>query len=170
MKLHLGSGNKRIPGFKNVDIRNDVDTDIVADVCDLYMIHNRSVDEIYFCHGMEHLTYDGAARALKEWRRVLVGGGRLRLSVPDFDKLVQLYGRRGLDKHVRAMICGGMDYEHNIHYSVWTYDVLEHFLSEAGYSGIRRYDPADFLPGNYFDWSMLEVDGIAISINVEATA
>ena len=170
MRLHLGSGNKRIPNFKNVDIRGNVNVDVVADVRNLHMFPTKSALEMYFCHGMEHLTYDDAAKALSEWRRVLIDGGRLRLSVPDFDKLVQLYRQRGLDKHVRAMICGGMDYEHNIHYSVWTYHVLEHFLTEAGYSGIRRYNPSDFLPDNYFDWSMLEIDGIAISINVEATA
>lgn len=170
MKLHLGSGSKRIPGFTNVDIRMDVSPDILADVRFLDNIHNNIVDEIYFCHGIEHLRYHDVPLALQEWRRILRPGGLLRLSVPDFRAILKLYSQRGLDAQVRAILNGGQEYIHNVHYSVWDKDSMYEILDDNGFGDPRPYNPKSFLPQNYFDYSMLTVDGIAISLNVEADA
>ena len=49
-KLHLGCFHKKIYGFTNVDIREDVEPDLVDDVFKLENVENESVDLIYACH------------------------------------------------------------------------------------------------------------------------
>ena len=55
MKLHIGCGEKYLPGYKHVDARNFPHVDYVTDKLDkLEMFENDSVDEIYACHILEH--------------------------------------------------------------------------------------------------------------------
>ena len=45
-KLHLGCGTKRIENFINIDIRKDVNPDLVDDIAKLNTFENSSVDLI----------------------------------------------------------------------------------------------------------------------------
>ena len=47
MKLNLGCFNKKLPGFVNVDIREDVNPDVVDNCFTLEKFDNDSVDLIY---------------------------------------------------------------------------------------------------------------------------
>lgn len=179
MKLHLGSGKNRIPGFLNVDIRPEVNPDIVSNAVSLPMIDTDSVDEIYFCHGIEHLKYAEVQPALAEWKRILTPGGLLRLSVPDFAALCGIYASKQPRKlHlIRGALSGGQEYPDNIHYSAWDEMTLVEVLTIAGYSNIWRYDARRWLVatfgkpslrGIYFDWSIGRIAGVDISLNVVA--
>ena len=53
LKLHLGSGIKRLKGFLNVDLDPNVNPDIIADLRNL-PFDDSSVDEIYACAVIEH--------------------------------------------------------------------------------------------------------------------
>jgi predicted SAM-dependent methyltransferase len=186
IRLHLGSADKHIPGFLNIDIRPDVQPDYVADVKDLSMFGANTVEEIYYCHGLEHLKYVEVQPALREWKRVLKPNGVLRLSVPDMRKLAYMYvGRLERGKggatlaQIRGAISGGQEYPSNIHYSVWDWDTLTQALEEAGYKEIHRYHALGWLverfetrvlKGVYFDWSIGMIRGQEISLNVEAKA
>lgn len=185
IRLHLGSGKKHLPSFVNVDIRPEVHPDIVANVTNLKQVRDNSVAEIYYCHGLEHLKYKQVPGALREWKRVLVPGGILRLSVPDFSVIAWMVTQAGvLLQTVRGAISGGQDYPDNIHYSVWDFDTLRDALYEAGFSSPVVYDARKWLEvlhqgplrdvvtgkWRYFDWS-ISIGVIAdhpISLNVEA--
>lgn len=91
LRLNLGCDRQEIAGFVGVDFNPDVDPDILADVEDLNMIEDNSVDEIYASQVLEHLPY--GTKALEEWLRVLKPGGMLTVVVPD------LYGVYRLSKH-----------------------------------------------------------------------
>lgn len=80
LRLNLGSGSVRIPGFVNVDLCADEDVDVVADVRELPFMDS-TVAEIYASHILEHIDYDYPV--LEEWARVLVPGGLITVSVPD---------------------------------------------------------------------------------------
>lgn len=54
-----------------------------------------SIDLIYTCHMLEHLTRDEAVGFLRECRRVLAPGGAIRIVVPDLRLLVERYQASG---------------------------------------------------------------------------
>ena len=57
MKLNLGCFNKQLPGFVNVDIREDVKPDVVDSAFTLKKFENNSVEVVYASHMLEHLDY-----------------------------------------------------------------------------------------------------------------
>ena len=75
VKLHLGCFYKKIHGFTNVDIREDINPDLVDDVFKLENVKDESVDLIYTCHVLEHAQRQEAKDAMKRWRTVLKTGG-----------------------------------------------------------------------------------------------
>ena len=50
-----------------------------------------SVECVYTCHLLEHLTYEDGLRLLREAHRVLRPGGALRVGVPDFRLFARAY-------------------------------------------------------------------------------
>ena len=51
----------------------------------------KTVELIYACQVIEYFDRVEVLQVLQEWRRVLVRGGILRLSVPNFDVIARLY-------------------------------------------------------------------------------
>lgn len=83
MKLHLGCGRKRWPGFINIDLQNsDLDCDIRVLPFD-----DGSADEIHAIHVCEHFMLTEIVAVLKEWRRVLKPDGILVVELPCWDKV-----------------------------------------------------------------------------------
>src|SRR3954467_14272571 len=83
LRLHIGSGNVRLPGWTNVDAQRLPGVDVVADV-------TRGLDFAAAEAGcsepfLEHVAIDGALRFLLEALRVLMGGGWVRLTTPNLD-------------------------------------------------------------------------------------
>lgn len=52
---------------------------------------DNSVDMIYTCHFLEHLSYEDGAAFLKECHRAMRPGGKMRLIMPDIKKLAKQY-------------------------------------------------------------------------------
>ena len=77
MKLHLGCGLKKIEGYVNIDIRPDVNPDIIDDIYKLNKIPNNSVDVIYACHVLEHFGRHEYLNVLKRWFEILKEGGEV---------------------------------------------------------------------------------------------
>lgn len=176
MKLHIGCGEKFLPGYKHIDARKFPHVDFVTDRVDkLEMIEDNSVDEIYSCHLMEHLprsiirnaSVEGGvvnnnpwggvgiteSSALREWYRVLKVGGILRIAVPDFEAVVAEYlANKNLDK-LQSFLHGGHKYAEDYHYQTYDFKRLSNLLNRAGFSNVQRYDWRDFLPPNYDDYS-----------------
>ena len=82
LKLHLGCGGDRKPGYVNVDMRTDLPNDVQADCCAL-PFPSGTAELIEAYHLIEHLGRHDAMRALDEWNRVLRPGGRLIIECPD---------------------------------------------------------------------------------------
>lgn len=88
VRLHLGSGRHYWPGWTNVDLVDSAD--VRCDVTDLSQFADGSVEEIQAVHLFEHLPRLSVLDTLREWRRVLVSGGRLVLELPCLNKIAQL--------------------------------------------------------------------------------
>lgn len=82
MKLNLGCGNKKLPGFVNVDIQGNAD--IVADVREV-PLDDSVADELHAYHVIEHFYLWEVGELLAEWRRLLKPGGRLVLELPSIE-------------------------------------------------------------------------------------
>lgn len=175
MKLHLGCGKRFIPGFVHIDAIDYPHVDHVATIDSLSFIPDASAELIYNCHVLEHFKRRDVQRVLKEWYRVLKPGGVLRVSVPDFEKLCEVYQKyRNLDLVIGALF-GRQDYLYNIHYNAFDFDTLRRKLEEAGFSGVKRYDWRETEHADVDDYSQAYIPhmdkekGLLISLNVEAT-
>lgn len=91
MKLHLGCGKRHIPGFIHIDAIDFPHVDHVTSIDSLSFIADAGVDLIYNCHALEHFKRREVQKVLAEWNRVLKPGGTLRISVPDFASLCEIY-------------------------------------------------------------------------------
>lgn len=99
LKLNLGSNTVRMEGFKNVDIRDIPEVDIVDDVSTLEKIEDNSCDFIVANAILEHFSPDRIDDILKVWYRKLQDGGTLEIGVPDgeliFDRYLNQAGYKG---------------------------------------------------------------------------
>ena len=171
MFLHLGAGTRKLPGYTSVDIRPEVEPDIVADIETMEGFKNASAEIIYAAHVLEHIPRTHVITVLEEWRRVLKPGGILRLSVPDFMVLAELYLYEGVSMwRITGPLHGRQDYVANTHFVSFDYEYLAWMLGVAGYHNIRHWHPAQDHPSGYDDISLARIDLRYISLNVEATA
>jgi predicted SAM-dependent methyltransferase len=175
MKLHLGCGEKKIPGFINVDIRPDVNPDIIDNISNLSQFEDGSVDLIYCCHVLEHFGRHDYYKVLQTWTKKLKKGGKLRLSVPDLDVAIKLiYEKKYPLKKIIGLFYGGQTYKENYHYMGFNYDILENDLKELGYSKIYKWDWRKTEHSNIDDYSqaylphMDKENGTQVSLNIEA--
>ena len=176
MKLHLGCGKRHIPGFIHIDAIDYPHVDHVATIDNLSFIPDDSIQLIYNCHVLEHFKRREVPKVLTEWKRVLMPGGVLRIAVPDFAALCEVYQRYGnkIDLIVGALF-GRQDYLYNIHYNVFDYPTLSRLLEEAGFDQVQRYDWRKTEHADIDDYSQAYIphmdkeNGLLISLNVECT-
>lgn len=174
VNLHLGCGTRYIPGFVHIDIRKLPHVDIVASVDKLDMFEDNSVDLIYACCLLEHFKRYETERVLREWYRVLKPGGILRVSVPDFEKLIEVYQKYKDIKLVLGGLVSRQDYPDNTHYMVFDFKILTEFLKKVGFKKVYKYDWRKTIHKDYDDLSQAYIphmdkkNGILISLNVEA--
>jgi predicted SAM-dependent methyltransferase len=173
MKLHLGCGKRFIPGFIHIDAVEYPHIDHVSTIDNLSFINDDSVDLIYSCHVLEHFKRKSLKSVLLEWRRILKKDGILRTSVPDFDKLCQVYQNTKDLNLVIGAIFGRQDYLYNIHYNVFDYKSLETIFLEVGFEGVRLYDWRATEHAAIDDYSQAYIphmdkeNGLLISLNLE---
>jgi predicted SAM-dependent methyltransferase len=172
--IHVGCGKTNSPEFINVDARPLAHVHIVTDeITSLPDFSNGTVDLIYMCHILEHIKRKELKKVLSEMKRVLKDGGVLRLSVPDFDKLVEVYKASGKDINtISCQLMGGQDHEYNIHYSVFNHRRLTELLKEVGFQEVVPWDPDNCKYHNFKDRASrkMKANGkeFMISLNLEA--
>ena len=93
MKLHLGCGKRFIPGFVHVDVADFPHIEHRHAVGSLPMFKDESATLVYACHVLEYFDRLEVVDVLREWHRVLAHGGVVRLAVPDFAALAEVYRR-----------------------------------------------------------------------------
>lgn len=146
IRLNLGSGKRKREGWVNIDADEAMEPDVVAEVQDLNMFEDSSVDEVECCHLFEHFTYHDAIRALGEWYRVLKPGGKLELELPNLDRCVEILYKKEDKEAERFAIMGLYGAQDDVerfgifmtHKYGWTPETLKDILEGVGFRVIRR--------------------------------
>ncbi len=179
-KVHLGCGKRFIPGFIHVDLDDFPHIDHRHAIDTLPMFADDSIDLIYACHVLEYFDRSQVTDVLGEWRRVLSPGGILRLAVPDFEALVQVYGEGHDLNRILGPLYGRLPIQGPggetvlYHRTVYDFAGLEQVLIAAGFTDVRRYDWRQTEHRDYDDFSQAYIphmdkeNGLLISLNVEA--
>jgi predicted SAM-dependent methyltransferase len=174
MKLHLGCGEKHIKGFINVDVRKLNGVDLVDDIKKLNSFEKESVDLIYASHVLEHIGRREYVSVLSRWYDLLKVSGKLRIAVPDFEKVVEHYNENKNLPVLRGFLYGGQTYEQNYHYCTWDFNTLSEDLKNLGFKNVYRYDWTSTEHANIDDFSqsylphMDKINGKLMSLNIEA--
>lgn len=175
IKLHLGCG-KRNFGDSWIHIDQAEFDHIKYKSVTLLEFENSTVDLIYTAHMFEYFDREVGDKVLLEWFRVLKPGGILRIAVPDFGAMIDLYntGEYKLDDFLGPLF-GKMQQNDNVIYHKTTYDFtsLQLLLEKCGFQNVHRYDWKDTEHAHIDDHSqaylphMDKENGTLISLNIE---
>ena len=173
INLHLGCGSINHPSFINIDGRPSSHIHYIRPIDELSPFKDHSVNLVYACHCLEHFPHTKIASVLNEWHRVLKNNGILRISVPDFDLLLDIYRDNNNDiKTIIEALMGGQDYKYNFHQTVFNYASLTEILKESGFKEVRRWQPGLSELTTFDDWSaksiLIKGKYYPVSLNLEA--
>lgn len=174
MKLNLGCGNKKIPYFINIDIREDVNPDIIDDITKLASIQDNCVDLLYASHVLEHFGRHEYKKILERWYQVLKPNGILRISVPNFESICKYYDKTKDINKLIGLLYGGQNYQENYHYMIWDFESLKKDLIDIKFKDVFEYDWRSIEHSNIDDYSqsylphMDKENGLLMSLNIQA--
>jgi predicted SAM-dependent methyltransferase len=179
LKLHVGCGKRYLPGFVHVDLADYPHIDWRRDVHDLSFLPPASADLLYASHVLEYFDRWEVKDVLRNWREVLRVGGTLRVAVPDFEAMSEVYQKGKKLDHILGPLYGRMEVGNTdqMIYHKTTYDFvsLAKVLEECGFVDVRQYDWRETIHSEVDDHSqaylphMDKEHGKLISLNVEAT-
>jgi len=153
LSLKVGSGGRGLPGWLNTDaVRHPTDQTFTCDIRRKIPLGNGSVARIFAEHVFEHLEFHREVPAvLREFRRVLQPGGRVRIIVPDGRRFTEAYalnGRNrwaalGLDPLPSDMptpmaMLNHVFHQGGEHHFAYDYETLEWVLGDAGFTNICK--------------------------------
>ena len=177
--LHLGCGKKFINGFTHIDLNDYDHIDYNLNVDDLSIFENASVDSIYCSHTLEYFNSEDANRVLQEWNRVLKINGILRLAVPDFRAIVEVYLKY---KDISSRGILGPLYgkwksdkgDYFYHKTAYDLKSLSDLLTRNGFHNIEIFNPFEIFGDSFDDYSLayiphMDPNGILISLNLQSS-
>lgn len=171
--VHLGCGKIESKEFINVDNRPFTHIHHIHDVTSLPFFKDDFADLIYASHILEHLPMNKLESVLLEWRRVLKKGGVLRIGVPNFDTILNIYkDSQNSIGHIWQSLMGGQDYPENFHYSIFNKNYMVELFNKVGFVQVKEWDPNKVENHNFSDWTSVKFiindKEYPISLNLEA--
>lgn len=130
IKLNIGAGSTVIPGYTAIDRKLGSEAFPLP-------YEDSSVEDIRASHILEHMSFSEVPKALEEWRRVLKPGGRLRIAVPDAEKIL---ANRDADPSWAYVLMGGQTDTDDFHKSVYDEARLAGYLHQAGLVNINHWE------------------------------
>lgn len=94
MKLSIGAGERRIPGFLTVDIDAAFKPDIVADIARPLDLPDASVECLFCEEVISQIPPEACLGFFRECRRVLQPAGVVRILTPDLERFTRAYLER----------------------------------------------------------------------------
>lgn len=142
-KLNIGCGHITFDDYINIDCREVVNVDVIADVRNL-PFRKGEVDEIYGAHIIEHFElYILKDELLPYWRDLLKVGGVLRIVVPNMGAMIEQVSKKEISfSQFRDVAFGGQDYSGNYHYTMFDENELVSLLESVGFKDVHIVDKA----------------------------
>jgi len=144
MRLNIGCGNRRLPGYTGIDAVPREAADIVAPAHQI-PLPDACADEVLAVHVWEHFYLWECDAVLAEWRRLLKPGGLLALEMPDLIKCCRnvLNGVESRKRDQMGMwgLYGDPTTQDVFmtHRWAWHLGTLAPFLAERGFVGIAEH-------------------------------
>ena len=171
IRLHLGSGKINLQGWINIDIQDKKHIHIKEKDFKLECFTDKSISEIYLCHVLEHFTENEISNLINIFSRKLKKGGILRISVPDFDNILEIYKKKknNIEK-IHPILFGGQDNPYNFHKSAFNKQKLIRILRKNNFKKIQEWDTLKIFGSNLGDYSNKNIKvgriEIPISLNI----
>ena len=174
--INMGCGWRNFgKGWTHIDSGNYEHLDAES-ITDLNQYGTSTVDIIYASHVIEYFDREELPAVLREWRRILKVGGILRVAVPNFKKIVDLYssGEYTLNSFLGPLY-GKMFMRTSPIYHKTIYDLvsLSEVLKDSGFRDLKQWDWRETEHARYDDHSqaylphMDKENGTLISLNME---
>jgi len=173
MKLHIGCGKRYFKGWTNLDIVEGI-ADVVDDARILTKIPDNSCEIIYAAHVIEHFDRNEVKPLITTWFEKLAKDGILRLSTPDFAKIVYMYKKSGNIDPLISYLLGGQKDDIDFHKMLFDKNSLTKLLKEIGFKTVRLWNWRKVDHGEHDDYSqaylphMDKEHGTMMSLNIEA--
>ena len=142
MKLHLGCGKRKWPGFVNVDLFGD--PDVRTDLKSL-PFDDASADEIHAIHVWEHFYIHECEAVMREWMRVLRPGGTMVLEMPCQNNVFNLI--RAGEKRPQLIMWPffsdpqNIRTEYDLHKWLWSVEDITNFMAQMGFATVSLAKP-----------------------------
>lgn len=146
-KVHLGCGERILPGWLNADIYNgDLDVNIATRL----PFKDSSIDYVYSHHVIEHIELEQFVAFSKELQRICRTGAHVRLVTPDLKKMAEIYDHPECNSDVIDHYCRETRYkspaeffnmelrQKGEHKYIYDFDLLKLILEEAGFGNILQ--------------------------------
>ena len=136
-KLNLGCGFDVRVDYLNVDLYENHNPDLIADVTNLWMLPSGWYSEILAFDILEHISWTRTENILKEWNRLLKEGGELHLKVPNVLGIARLLMEATspvLHEEYLRCLFGTQCYPGDFHLSGFTDSYLVFLLDIAGFT------------------------------------
>jgi len=167
LKLHIGCGEKYLPGYVNIDYPPSehtvmkVKADVYQDLRTLDYPEN-SAAEIRSHHLFEHFPRAEALKILLRWRKWLKPDGLLVIETPDFAACAKAYAfaptlrrRLQLGRHM----LGSQEAKWAYHYDFWDKAKFRFVLRKFGFKEIRARRYANGLAQHFSRYPFLNLIG-----------
>lgn len=176
-KLHIGCGGRDLgKDWEQIDGGIYPHAKQIMDLGHLPYEDN-TFELIYASHVIEYFDRDEVVKVLTEWKRVLKQGGILRLSVPDFGQLTQLYLNKNVSlDRLLGPIFGKMSMGEQIiyHKTIYDFESLYRLLIKLGFKKPHTWEIYDVEHQNIDDHSQARMPTndhkiTLISLNIQCT-
>ena len=136
IKLNLGGGINPLEGYLNWDRSNGHEAYPLP-------VADCSIDEIRASHILEHFPAAMTAQVIADWVRALKPGGLLKISVPDFDSIVDRYRAPGDNGPIESWVMGGHTDANDQHHAIFNFPKLCQLLRAANLWRVEGWKSTD---------------------------
>lgn len=158
-KLQIGCGRNLMKDWLNTDL-NPNRKIVFLDATKRFPFDDLTFDYVFCEHVIEHLKYLDGKNLIQECYRILKPGGKLRISTPDLQFLLELFSENKSDQQKRYINWAVNSFLPEIgiysevfvinnffrawgHKFIYDYKTLYDLLSKSGFFKIKRYSPKE---------------------------
>jgi hypothetical protein len=140
LKLNLGCGSTKLEGYINVDSEKSCKPDLICDFIKSPLPYKQnSIEEIVLFHTIEHIQKGYHQLLLERFYNLLVPGGKLYISYPNFWICAQYWkdNYQGKRDFWHATMFGRQLYPADFHVCAMDPKELEFTLKQIGFRDVR---------------------------------